>query len=303
MKSIVMNNFFETWHITKSHFRLTKQPLLSVFLCFFTTLGDSVAGSSRWEAAELNRAVQMSAGALGKFEAILDNSTLEGLCEMRLPTSETSALPAIPQVISVIMWVRLDPGDPSAVLFGLGRRDGAFLAVATDIQGWPVVALLGHDTGGQICRAKTSASNLSDGKLHSLAVIINMSSGLLRLYVDGKPEAASVTNLSWRLGRIDQAFAQSLANTFPMAVFGNSAFATRVMARELTDQEIATMKPDDNESGLAEGNHLLSRVPDLDTAFAAGLLEATLLEFLPPIPDPGAFGRVRRRLSFQPTAQ
>jgi len=253
---------------------LSRSTLNGLF-CLFAALGAASAGVLPAETEELDHGVEMSAQALGNFAAILNGSTPKSPGEMRGLSLPISRLHSIPPVISVLLWVRLPLGKPSTVLFGLGQRGGAFLALATDVRGWPVAALLNPKAGGQICRAETGAADLCDGQLHSLALIINTSSGLIRLYVDGKAEAALATKLSWRLEGVDRAFALSLAEMFSEPDPSTRVFAARVIPRELSDEEIAKMKP--KESSLAEG----SGFPQLDATLALSLLETSLLEFLP----------------------
>jgi len=271
------------------------QPALIGLLCLCVTLGPASTGVCRPETAELEHAAEMSTQALGNFEAILNGGTAPNPWGMRILAPASSRLPVIPPVISVLLWVRLPHAESSTTLFGLGRRGGAFLTLATDVRGWPLVALLDHKTATQICRAETGATNLCDGRLHSLTLTINMSSGLIRFYVDGKPEAASVAGLPWRLGRIDQAFAMSLAHIVAMPDSDNKVFAARVIGRELSDEEIAVMKPEEEHPSLtADGRS--SGLPKLDATFVANLLETSLLEFLPSSNPP-----VHHRILFRPS--
>lgn len=139
----------------------------------------------------------------------------------------------LPSEVSLILWVQKKPdANRSVLLFGIGDETGAQLAVMTDALGAPLVAALGAGTPAQFCRATAGASDVCDGELHSVAIVVELGSGLARLYVDGEPEAATLLSF-WRprLSTKVFAFAPGPRDSWPC-----------LLGRGLTEEELAALK-------------------------------------------------------------
>lgn len=137
---------------------------------------------------------------------------------------------SIPESLSLITWVERPPGgDSGGLVFGFGGKGSGSLVVLTDQGGVPLVAVLGAGPN-QFCRAASGGANVADGRRHSLAVMVNLGSGLVRLYVDGRPEAASVLSL-WRPELLGAAFAAGPSGTAPV-----------VISRELSAEELTELQ-------------------------------------------------------------
>lgn len=156
----------------------------------------------------------------------------------------------IPGSVSILLWTRQEPADSRSRLhFGLGGSSG--LAVLTDQSGAPLVAMLSEGGASQFCRALSGATNIADGRRHSLAVVVNLGSGLVRLYVDGRPEAVSVLSL-WRPQWMGSAFALAGKNDPPL-----------VIGRELTDEDLESLAGGRLPESLADADPLLEFAPSL----------------------------------------
>jgi len=178
--------------------------------------------------------------------------------------------------LTLIVLTKLPDGQPSSLLSSMGEAGADLFTLATDREGAPFVAFLDTENRTtQICRAKMGAANLGDGGYHWLVVTVNFSSGLVRLYVDGEPEAATVVSL-WRPGMINQAVVLSSPSALPIQRYRGRTFAARLLNRELTTEEIAMLNPlaQPHENGTKDP-------PLLDTKFVAHLFENTLIEFSP----------------------
>jgi hypothetical protein len=178
----------------------------------------------------------------------------------------------LPAAFSVILWVRMSSTAPSTALFGLGEPDGDYLLAATDSTGAPTLAFLTQEKLTHFDRAKIGASNLADGRLHAVVAVVNLGSGLARLYVDGRPETATTISL-WRPRGLGSAFALYALQGRTDAP-GNDTqglLIPRLIPRELSDQEIALIKPG------AEGSEAAFIPPELGER----LIRDTLMEFWP----------------------
>lgn len=179
----------------------------------------------------------------------------------------------LPSAFSVILWVRMNSDQSAAALFGLGEPDGDYLLAATDSTGAPTLAFLTQEKLTHFDRAKIGASNLADGRLHAVVAVVNLGSGLARLYVDGKAETATTISL-WRPRGLGSAFAlYALQGRTELP--GNETaglLIPRIIPRELSDQEIALIKPGPEESEAA------TITPELGER----LIRDTLMEFWPP---------------------
>jgi hypothetical protein len=182
------------------------------------------------------------------------------------------ALP-IPAALSVVIWVRLSSGQPSQPLFGFGELQGDYLFAATDSTGAPTLSFLSGEKVAVFDRAKMGASNLADGALHAVVMVINFSSGLVRLYVDGQPESAT-TAVLWRPRDFGSAFALYALQGRPDALGSEEVglLMPRIIPRELSASEIALIKPAGGESEAVS----------VDPELAARLVSDTLMEFWPP---------------------
>jgi len=69
--------------------------------------------------------------------------------------------------------------------------------------------------------------------------VMNLDSGLVRQYIDGAPETATVIDY-WRLGQMQTAFALKIPGLEPAQAF---TLAPRIIYRELSEVEIAQLKP------------------------------------------------------------
>ncbi len=67
-----------------------------------------------------------------------------------------------------------------------------------------------------------------------------MASGLIRLYVDGAPEAASVVSF-WRPQATERVFVSSVENCYKIGSM-DAPFRPRILDRELTDSEVAKLR-------------------------------------------------------------
>jgi hypothetical protein len=177
----------------------------------------------------------------------------------------------IPNTLSVVLWVRMDPGQPCQPLFGFGEPNGDYFLASTDSTGAPTLAFLTKEKVTQLDRARIGAVNLADGRLHAVIAVINFNSGLVRLYVDGRPETATTATL-WRPREFGPAFAlYALQGRTDDPGMGRGLLMPRIIPRELTEQEIAQLKPGDGESEMS-----------FDAALGSRLLRDTLVEFWPP---------------------
>lgn len=180
---------------------------------------------------------------------------------------------AIPEAFSVVMWVRLPPGQKSTMLFGLGDPQGDYLVAATDAKGAPSLAFLNPDQPSQVDRAKMAPADLGDARLHAVVAVVNLGSGLVRLYIDGRPEAASTVSL-WRPRRLGFAFASYLLQGHHDGPGGDGVglLMPRIVTRELTEEEVGKIKP---AAGPEED------VAAIDAEVARLLARDTLVEFWP----------------------
>ncbi len=181
---------------------------------------------------------------------------------------------AIPEAFSVVMWVRLPPGQKSTMLFGLGDPRGDYLVAATDANGAPSLAFLNPARPGQVDRARMAPADLGDSRLHAVVAVVNLGSGLVRLYIDGRPEAASTVSL-WRPRRLGFAFASYLLQGHHDGPGENGVglLMPRIVTRELTEEEVASIKP------VAAGPD--EDVAAIDAGIARLLARDTLVEFWP----------------------
>ncbi|CAN5384561.1 hypothetical protein BH09VER1_BH09VER1_07340 [soil metagenome] len=165
----------------------------------------------------------------------------------------------VPSGFSLVTWIKLDQAHPSGLLFGIGDLQGTYLTGVTDSQGAPAIVLFnGGVPPEQVCRASQGALNLADGKVHSIILLFNMASGLVRLYVDGAPEGVAVTN-SWRLRNLGRTFILSCAalNTQGEA---DKAQTPRMLGRELSDEEVARLNPGNSDMVPADGRDIVEFV-------------------------------------------
>jgi hypothetical protein len=199
----------------------------------------------------------------------------------------------LPPAFSVITWIKMSQDQPFSLILGFCDANGACFALTTDTRGAPV-AILGDSMGlMQVCRAQTGAANLCDNRLHSLVAIVNMDSGLVRLYVDGSPEAACVVSL-WRPRVFAQVFAPVGANCFSLIGSEDKLFTPRMIAGELSDVEISKLKPSAEYGSYAGNSPFVLKASDSE--FALKLIERTLIEFAPL----GTISRISRRILRRP---
>ncbi len=252
------------------------------------------------KAAEFfDRAADISQATVSTLDAILQGQPPTAFGSMRPLRPVAGALPGLSQAgaasfascfrngagfpfftanaLTLVVLTKLPEGQPSSLLSSMGEAGADLFTLATDREGAPFVAFLDTENRTtQICRAKMGAANLADGGYHWLVVTVNFSSGLVRLYVDGEPEAAAVISL-WRPETINQAVVLSSPSALPIQRHRGQTFAARLLNRELTSDEIAMLKPraeQPPENGTTD-------LPLLDTKFVAHLFENTLIEFLP----------------------
>ncbi len=202
-----------------------------------------------------------------KSSLSLSHSLLQGSI---FPAENPSRSRTVPEAVSLIIWIEGARDQSSLQLASLGEDHGAELTISVDRAGQP--SALGATPGQpvQVCRASAPGIDLFDGSIHSLVTVINFSSGLVRLYVDGSPEAAAVFS-SWRPRRLDHASAYCPENSFPAIAFGNRRYISRLLSRELSDSEIAQLKA---PSG------------DPPPLLASRFFDGTLVEFLPAAASP-----------------
>lgn len=168
-------------------------------------------------------------------------SPLHGTLGQRIPGAGDALLP---EGFSVVVWVQLPAGQPSALLFGFGDPEGDYFVAATDSDGAPMLGFLSAESG-QFNRAARAPANLADGRLHALVAVVNLGSGLTRLYVDGRPEAASTISF-WRPRKAGHGFA--FHSPEGAGIPGHATpglLLPRLIARELTEEEIAALRPED----------------------------------------------------------
>lgn len=175
---------------------------------------------------------------------------------------------SFPQSISLIVWLEGAREENPLALSTLGEERGAQLTISVDREGIPTALATAPNQPPQACRASTGGTNLFDGSVHSFVATANLSSGLVRLYVDGKPEAAAVLT-SWRPRHLDRAYVYCGENSFPSIAFGNRSYVSRLISRELSDPEIAALSPPSGKPLVLSDN----------------LLGSTLIEFLPPMAE------------------
>lgn len=215
-------------------------------------------------------AVSLAEPALGAL-AIRGPESAFALLRSKFPRTLQS-LP-IPSGFSLVLWVRIPSDQPASPLFGLGEPEGDYLWAATDSTGAPTLSFLSQNKLAHFDRAKLGAVNLADGRLHAVVTVVNLNTGLVRMYVDGKPESASTTTL-WRPRGVGSAFAlYALQGRTDFTGDGVSGLLMpRLIPRELREEEIVQLKPEGGDSETAEIN------PELGTR----LLKETLVEFWPP---------------------
>lgn len=191
----------------------------------------------------------------------------------------------MPEAFSVVAWVRIEPSRPAAVLFGIGDGSGDVLVGMTDAFGSPMLEFRNRYDVSQTHRAPTGAARLADARLHVVVAVVNRGTGLVRLYVDGKPEAATTISL-WNPGNLEIAFAAcSLFGKIDGPGDGEAGLLVpRVIGRELTAAEIAGMRP----VADAFGNDMAQ----IDEGLAHVLARETVVEFWP--------AEASRRLRFRP---
>lgn len=179
----------------------------------------------------------------------------------------------VPAALSLVLWVRLSADEAGRPLFGFGESGGDYFLASTDSGGAPTLSFLHAGNTIQFNRAPMGAANLADGKLHAIVVVFNLGSGLVRLYVDGKPETATASSL-WRPREFGSAFAVYALQGRSDAPHSESRglLMPRIIPRELSDEEIATLKPD--EAGDDAG--------PIDPKLGESLVQDTLMEFWPP---------------------
>ena len=234
---------------------MAKTPFLSILVLGFLAPGCTNSSFAQPSADSIRSALTLS------------HSLLQG---DPLPGENASHSRAVPEAVSLIIWIEGSRDQSSPQLASLGEDHGAEITITVDRDGRP--SALGASPGQpvQVCRASAPGTDLFDGSVHSLVTVINFSRGLVRLYVDGSPEAAAVFS-SWRPRRLDHATAYCPENSFPALAFGNRRYVSRLLSRELSDPEIALLKP---PSGHAP--------PFLAERFFHG----TLMEFLPASASP-----------------
>lgn len=159
----------------------------------------------------------------------------------------TSTIPflstSLPPTISILFWVKLLPGTPAVVLYGMGNPENGYLMLATDEAGAPMLLMFGEYGTAQIARAPQGAADLADGQLHSVAIVIDRAAGLVQMHVDGKSEVAAVTS-GFSLQTVGTAFAQwTLAGSLPCP--NTSRFSPRILNRALSQEEILALRPSD----------------------------------------------------------
>lgn len=206
--------------------------------------------------------------------ALSARNTVGSSLDQRLKIPGSLDTLQIPEAFSVVMWVRLGPAQKSTILFGLGEPGGDYLVAATDPSGAPSLAFLSQQKISQVNRAGVSPANLADGHLHAVVAVVNLGSGLVRLYIDGRPEAASTISL-WRPRQFGLAFASySLqGRTSIPGIDSIGLLMPRIVSRELTEDEIKQIKPTNQN-------------PDEDMAainadLGLRLARDTLMEFWP----------------------
>ena len=190
----------------------------------------------------------------------------------RPPRGGPCSLVPLPEAFTIVFWLKLPPDSPAAVLLGLGEPGVGYLMFARDTVGAPMLLMFGENETTQTGRAPTGAANLADGELHSIAMLINRASGLVRMYVDGEPEFASITS-GFALQRIGRAFAQwTLVDSFfdPR----RHVFSPRIFKRELTATEIQALRP----GKAGPGDSFLAETERI-SAFNASLFASTLALF------------------------
>jgi len=204
----------------------------------------------------------------GAFSA---RSAMGHLLEGRLKIPGQLESLRIPEAFSMVLWVRLNPEQKSSVLFGLGEPDGDYLVATTDARGTPSLAFLNKNKPGQVNRADGAAARLADGQLHAVVAVVNMASGLARLYIDGQPEAATTISL-WRPQSLGFGFASYTlqGRTAVPGVNIAGLLMPRLLMRELTEKEIAGIKPGPDPD-----------VAGIDADLGMKLAKDTLVEFWP----------------------
>lgn len=178
----------------------------------------------------------------------------------------------VPEAVSLIVWIEGKPNHEPLTLSTFGESGGAGLTVTANRLGAPIATALTPGRETQVCQAGPAGAKLLDGSIHSLVVVANFSSGLVRMYVDGAPEAASVFT-AWRPHWLDQAYVYCPENSFPTAAFGNLSYVSRLIGRELSDEEISHLQPP-TQKNLAP------------LQLAESILSRTLAEFQPPGAEP-----------------
>lgn len=204
-------------------------------------------------------------GALSARSAA--GSLLEG--RLKIP-GVLGSLP-IPEAFSMVLWVRLERDQKSSILFGFGDPEGDYLVATTDANGTPSLAFLNKHKASQVDRADAAAVNLADGRLHGVVAVVNLGSGLARLYVDGKPEAATTISM-WRPQCLGFGFAsytlQGRISAPGVSKIG--LLMPRLVTRELTEEEIGKIKPSQDPE-----------VAGIDQELGLRLAKDTLVEFWP----------------------
>lgn len=234
-----------------------------------TTAATSTLGSLLGTAAT-------PSGLLAKptLGALSGRSAAQGLlgARLRVPGSLTSLL--IPESFSVILWVRIEAGNPPGQLFGFGDPKSEYLMVATDATGAPVLGFFNREKIHQMSRAATGGANLADSRLHSVVAVVNLGSGLVRLYVDGRAEAATTLGL-WRPRDLGSAFAAcSLQGQMNVpGISQKGLLMPRIIGRELTEREIASLKPVEDQFDQESAQ--------IEPELAARISRETLVEFWP----------------------
>jgi hypothetical protein len=219
---------------------------------------------------ELRKAGEFSEESIKEFSDFLEGSSRRS---GRLPSPTKKV--ALPAAISITIWTEVPSDCPPRILLGFSAGKGEYFALAVDADGAPVIALRNRYGFMQICRAGVGAADLRDNRYHSLVANVNMASGLIRLYVDGAPEAASVVSF-WRPQAVERVFISPVENCFKIGVT-SAPFGPRIVARELTESEIALLKLSsfkcfdrDEYAALSFGAEQI-----------AAVLEKTLLELIP----------------------
>jgi len=176
----------------------------------------------------------------------------------------------LPSTFTVLFWVQLTPDARPSALFGMGDPNGGYLTLMKDSAGAPMLVILDKCEAVGVARAPVGAADLCDGKVHSIAIVLDRGASFVQMYVDGRAEVGSAM-MGLPVMAIGKAFWKS---TFVGLPDERNIFLPRIVGRALTPDELAALRPEAADSG----DWLAGEIAGV-RALEASLSESTLASF------------------------